>query len=275
MIDEGRDVSDLIGIKKYERPEVMSMTKGTRPRGSFPVHLFPKTDEPRIQSHEFILQELETGDILIATEKIDGTSATYAVVRSQRTFLGIKLPLWTYETYVCSRNMWLGRDDATYHGQNVYYQIDDQYGITDKLKQRLSTGDKNALAIQGEIVGPGIQKNPLKLDKLTFYVHNVYDIDLKQHMSPKDMTMYSYHFGLAPVKEADVSPVYIGETKITDPNIVPAELAAKYYVDMASQLPKDIEGLVFRLATPRQSHSTGNRLSFKAVNNTYLLANDS
>ena len=264
----GTDVSKDLNISKYEKPEVAEGTGNVRSskESSFPTHLVPKTDEPYIQSHTEILDDLRPGDTLIATQKLDGTSATYLVTRRKVGFW--KFGWYKYDTYVCSRNRSVGRNDGTHKdlpAENVYWKINDDYAITKKLRTLLDDTGRT-FAVQGEIVGPGIQKNPLKLDALKFYVHNIWDVDARAHLSPSDMNKTAYVLGLAPVEEETI--VVIGEGDNGIPNAV-------FFADQAAAMPKYIEGLVYRLKEPRKSRATGQRLSFKVINVNYLLATDS
>ena len=68
----GDDVTDRLGIIKYEPPAPVGMSG--RVRGPFPGFL-PRTDETRIQVLEPVLQQYR-GQTFFITEKLDGTSFT-------------------------------------------------------------------------------------------------------------------------------------------------------------------------------------------------------
>lgn len=119
-----------------------------------------KTDEERI---ELLPHLLGQGTEWEAYEKLDGTSATYALKRKK---------FGRYEFYVCSRNVrQLSRDQECAHATNVYWEMADKYGIENKLKDYLRLFGYNWVAIQGEIVG-NTQGNPLKLENNDLYVFN-------------------------------------------------------------------------------------------------------
>ena len=66
----GTDVSELLGVKKYEPTLPDSAEIG----GPFPAEV-PKTDEIRLQSALGVLDEIRGRDFYVTT-KLDGTSAT-------------------------------------------------------------------------------------------------------------------------------------------------------------------------------------------------------
>lgn len=126
-------------------------------KSSFPDFI-SKTDETRIQNVPHMLEDKEP---YIVTEKIDGCSGTFALVRHKRFLLKDKL-----EYIVCSRNMRLKARD-----NSIYWQISDAYKIENALKN--SIGNRPWIAIQGECIGPKIQGNKYRVDKPEFYVFNV------------------------------------------------------------------------------------------------------
>jgi RNA ligase (TIGR02306 family) len=124
------DVAELLGITKWEPP--IPATLAGDIEGAFPTDLARKTDAERIQN---LVNEYPRLRSLawVATEKIDGTSATF--IKSDGRLR------------VCGRN-WELRD-----GPNTYWDIARRL----ELAERLADGD----VIQGEIYGEGIQSNPL------------------------------------------------------------------------------------------------------------------
>ena len=83
--------------------------KKDKPRG-FPSFV-SKTDEERIENVPWRLSDNEK--TWVATEKLDGTSCTYALKRKGRN---------KFEFYVCSRNV-RQKDEtqACYHDHNIYW----------------------------------------------------------------------------------------------------------------------------------------------------------
>lgn len=148
----GTDVADLIGVTKYEKPIPAHLSGQFA--GDFPSHLISKTDEDNLKSNIEVFEELKEADYIEATDKEDGTSATY-IKELDGTFR------------VCSRNLEL-KDTET----NVHWQIARKYDLQNVLKA--------GYAIQGEIVGPGIQGNPAGYEEVDFYVFNVIDLTTRR-----------------------------------------------------------------------------------------------
>ena len=136
--------------------------KKDNPRG-FPTFI-SKTDEERIENMPWRLTE---GKEWLVTEKLDGTSCTYALERKGKN---------KFEYYVCSRNVrQADRDQECYHKYNIYWALSDKYNIEEHLKGYLiNNPDVKWVCIQGEGVG-NVQGNPLKLSEDDLYVFNFKD----------------------------------------------------------------------------------------------------
>lgn len=133
--------------------------KKDNPRG-FPTFV-SKTDEERVENQPWRIGD---GRTYLATEKLDGTSCTYALERKGRN---------KFEFYVCSRNV--RQKDETqecYHDHNIYWDLAFKYNIEQHLKDYLETHkDCKWVCVQGEGVG-AVQGNPLKLAEDDLYVFN-------------------------------------------------------------------------------------------------------
>ena len=133
--------------------------KKDNPRG-FPTFV-SKTDEERIENVPWRLQEDKQW---LTTEKLDGTSCTYALERKGKN---------KFEFYVCSRNV--RQKDETqecYHDHNIYWDMAFKYNIEQHLKEYLNMHPELTwVCIQGEGVG-SVQGNPLKLKEDDLYVFN-------------------------------------------------------------------------------------------------------
>ena len=144
----GTDVSDDLGIVVWEPPVPVSM--GGEIRGKMPGWV-QKTDAERIQNLEYYLPL--PVDSMYATEKLDGTSATFTVYED--------------DFHVCSRNLSLKESD------NVYWQIAKRYDIHARLIKALQTQNVQCATIQGEIFGNRINGNRLHVSDIHFRVFNV------------------------------------------------------------------------------------------------------
>lgn len=136
--------------------------KKDNPRG-FPTFI-SKTDEERIENQPWRLQEDREW---LTTEKLDGTSCTYALERRGKN---------KFEFYVCSRNVrQQDENQTTYHDHNIYWDLAFKYSIEEHLKEHLNKyPELKWVCIQGEGVGT-VQGNPLKLPYDDLYVFNFKD----------------------------------------------------------------------------------------------------
>lgn len=128
-----------------------------------------KTDETRIESFSN-LDEIRK-KTLIATEKLDGTSATYVLRKCKNLFRKD-----SYEYIVCSRNVVQDDPDKIpYQGMktNVYIEMSKKYNIKEKMIKYAENNNIDLLVIQGEIIGESIQKNPYKMNNRDLYLFNL------------------------------------------------------------------------------------------------------
>lgn len=230
------DLRDRLGVTKYE--PVLPDSRDVA--GPFPSRV-PKTDEIRLQSALGVLDELRGQDFYVST-KCDGTSATFAR-DSQDGFVA------------CSRNWALAR------GENHVWRLAARY----QLEQRLPID----FAIQGEVCGPGIQKNHLGLAQVELFVFSVYDM--------RAATFLELDALLAFCAERDLATVPIEQ-------VVRGDAAASYDHSLARWLEaargnyagtkQRKEGIVVRPLVEIQSSVLGGRLSFKVINNDFLLKDE-
>jgi RNA ligase (TIGR02306 family) len=228
----GTDLTAFLNVLKYEKPIPGCLQNLAR--GNFPTFL-QKTDEERIQNCSKIL-ELFKDTKCYFSEKLDGTSASF----------------YNYEGRfgVCSRNMDLIEDGS------VYWQIAKKYDLANKLPE--------GMCIQGEIIGEGIQKNPLKQTGQEFYLFNIYDIGDQRYHSYYEMEIFCNAYGIKMV------PVISKDIKLNFTVDQLLEIADnKSYLN-----PKVLrEGIVVRSMVPQTIVERGcpDRLSFKVISNNYLL----
>lgn len=233
---EGDDVTDLLGITKYEQPLDASL-KGMA-KGLFPSFI-EKTDEERVQN----LTSKYSGykDIpFYATEKLDGTSTTYYVKDG--------------EFGVCSRNIEL-KEPQQGETPSTQWRIAQELGLKEKMIA-FNKQTKQNIAIQGELIGYGIQGNPYKLKNQQFYIFTAFDINNYKKLGFDEIKAYAsiFELNLVPiVKEYKTLP------EIDD---------LIYSADGKSKLnpTANREGLVLR--------TYDNKISFKVISNNYLLKNE-
>lgn len=144
--------------------------KKDNPRG-FPAFV-SKTDEERVENQPWRIGD---GKTYLATEKLDGTSCTYALERKGRN---------KFEFYVCSRNVrQQDEKQECYHDHNIYWDLAFKYNIEQHLKDFLNQFPQlKWVCIQGEGVG-FVQGNPLKLKEDDLYVFNFKDSESGRYNS--------------------------------------------------------------------------------------------
>lgn len=237
---EGDDVTEVLNVKKYEKAIAANLAGFAR--GNFPTFI-PKTDQERIQNlkrdlNNYIADALEWE----ITEKLDGTSCTVyknsALLDEGKDALG-----------VCSRNLDLKETEG-----NVYWDAAKKYDIHAILLR-----DGRNLAVQGEIIGEGLQGNKYKFLDRRFYVFDIYDIDRRCYFTSQERLEFCNVNGLTH------TPVISAFATITADADMTSILAM---ADGESTLAKTArEGLVFKCVSDPS-------ISFKAISNKWLLKND-
>jgi RNA ligase (TIGR02306 family) len=168
--NDGTDITDKCGVVKWDRP-IPANLRG-KIAGNFPPFI-PKTDQERIQNlfHDpvrspMLPQNLENWYEI--SLKLDGTSMT--VYLDKGGHFG-----------VCSRNFELKEEEGS-----LYWQAARKLQLEEKLRaafeSSLADGSFQGLAIQGELMGPGIQGNQEKFTDHAFFVFDVYDIGNKTYL---------------------------------------------------------------------------------------------
>lgn len=225
---DGLDVSEPLNIQKWEMP-VNAQLAG-QVKGNFPS-LIPKTDQERVQN---LVREIKgaAGMEFEVTEKLEGSSMTCYLIEG--------------EFGVCSRNMDLKRDE-----NNAFWKAAIEQCVEEKMRRVDEHWD---FAIQGELIGPGIQGNIYKLMEPAFYVFDVYNIQQGKYLDPQDRRTLidAMHLNHAPVLGRN----YILEESV-DSILEGAEGASQLNPN------QEREGVVFK-------SNTGG-LTFKAISNKYLL----
>ena len=249
-IFDGESPTDVLRVTKFEPPVPM----GGSQKGTFPTHLVPKTDQERIQNVPDVLKD-KLNSMFEITEKLDGTSCTIWYQNKE----GVITPQDGAQTNlernpyvgVASRNWEMDREEG-----GVYSRVLHDTGLVDKLAKL----GRN-IAIQGEIIGPGIQKNQYKLEKPTLYVFDIYDIDAQKSLAPKERRELTKELDLNHAPVVYWSGLSQGEhMSLTLENVL-AEAEGKSVLNDSQR-----EGIVFK--------SLDGSLSFKAISNKWLLKNE-
>jgi RNA ligase (TIGR02306 family) len=202
-------------------------------KGNFPS-LIPKTDQERVQNlKKEIASAVEAGLHFEVTEKLEGSSMTVYLIDG---VFG-----------VCSRNLDLKETEG-----NAFWQVARRDGIEEKMRAVAGFGD---FAIQGELIGPGIQGNIYKLSEPEFRVFDVYNIQQGNYLAPADRRPLIGGMGLhhVPIMLVDKD---LGVGSIDE---------ILQWAEGASRLneKQEREGIVFKEAK--------GGMTFKAISNKYLL----
>jgi len=238
--DINNDYAKDLGVIKYE-PPVPACLSGLM-KGRVPSWIC-KTHQERIQNLTNYFDKYK--DITFEeTEKLDGSSMT--VYHRDGEF------------GVCSHNIDLKENDT-----NAFWKIARKMDLENILKQY----GKN-IAIQGELIGEGIQKNPCMIKGQEFRLFDIWDIDKQRYLLRKErfkeiVEMFpDLNMPNVPVTN-DVINIFERYKNIND---------LLEYAEGKSMLnpKKEREGLVFKSS----ELIDGQVLSFKVINNAYLLKNE-
>ena len=213
--------------------------KKDNPKG-FPDDWIRRTDEVRIENVPFYLNGSEEW---LLSEKLDGSSVSVGL----KHIKGNK-----YDFAVCSRNVrQMDRDQATYHGFNIYWELTDKYNIEKVLRHYMAANGCETVVLQGEGVG-NVQGNPYKLKENDLYCFNLYvDGVRKGTLELKEFCDF-YGLKCVPIIETHHKlPATMEEMK----------LEADGYSVINPQVKR--EGLVYRTLDGQKS--------FKNVSREYLL----
>jgi RNA ligase (TIGR02306 family) len=176
-ITEGEDVTEMLGIFKYE-PPIPAELQG-KVKGMFPSFI-RKTDEERIQNLSSEYENIRlSGKAFYVTEKLDGSSATFYY---KDGVFG-----------VCSRNLELLETEG-----NSFWKIARELNLEDSLS-KLGYN----ICVQGEIIGEGIQGNPYKIKGQTVKFFNAFNIDEQKNIPFTKFLMLMEDLGLKTVPILD------------------------------------------------------------------------
>jgi len=236
----GNDLTNFLGVVKYE-PPVPAEIAG-QVEGQFPIFI-KKTDQERCQNIVYEIFEENKDSRYEVSMKGDGSS-----------FTGFNRDI---ETGVCSRNYHLKINDDNANNTLVRMFIDS------KMQQVLAEFGRN-IAVQAELMGPGIQANREKFNSPKLFVFDIYDIDTASYLPPTerlDVLNQLYKLGLdsslvshVPILWNNVTLADLGVTNVQ-------ELLA--LADGPSMVHPIREGLVFK--------RLDGKFSFKAISNKFLL----
>lgn len=226
------DVTEVLSIQKWEAP-IPAQLAG-QVRGNFPTAV-PKTDQERIQNLKKEFEEWKVQNLVFEiTEKLDGSSCTM--------YLDLE-----GNFHVCSRNLDLKRDE-----NNSFWKA----AIQNDVENRMVAANLQGVAIQGELIGEGIQGNQYKIRGQKFYVFDIYDTKTGAYLNSEQRINLCRQLGL------DHVPL-VGVKAITAEDIagILQEAEGKSLLNDSER-----EGLVWKCISDPS-------ISFKTISNRWLLKN--
>lgn len=236
----GDEVTELLGVTKYDPPMPASIAGDAK--GLFPSFI-QKTDQERIQNLYDKYATVYADEPFEVSVKLDGSSATYYYYNG--------------EFGVCSRNLELKETD-----HNTLWAVQRKYNIKAILEFIYEQTGKH-YALQGELIGEGIQGNKEGLRGQDFYLFDIYDIDESRYISPRErLAVYNEFLQPAGVNHVPIISHYDKTFQRTLEDIL--EYASGPSLNAATR-----EGLVFKSLTPLET-PYGQIVSFKAISNQFL-----
>lgn len=224
---QGADVTSILGVGKWEAP---LPSGGEDIIGPFLTQFASKTDSERAQNLTGVWATIMEHE-WVATEKVDGTSATFA-----RDIDG-KIRV-------------MGRNWEIEEGNNIYWNLLATYP---ELVDHLNPGD----AVQCEIVGPGIQGNRLGLKHIRPVV---FDLWRTHQIVPRSQWPHTLTALAAPAIDLPFPK-----------NAEDAVGQVDKLTTVVGAPGRQLEGIVWHTKNGQTLPELEDRSTWKALNNSYLL----
>ncbi len=276
--EERYGIEQFLNVTKYERPSERNGGAGNaKAAGDFPICI-PKTDEERVQNiygkYNTFYKDVEFRPSL----KLDGSSITIAYITDEKYFLNklndthVEFNEFTQELVsteipyphdygdaqgiVCSRNLALKYDPKSKFWLGV-----NNIDLMPKLKNYCDEYDRS-LAIQGELMGEGIQGNREKFSKYEIFAFRIWDIDKQEFLDDADFIDVCEKVGVQTVPQYPVIKPF--EKYSTLKEFLEAS-------DISSINHPIAEGIVYKSIQKIDNYGKPVTLHFKVINNKFLL----
>jgi RNA ligase (TIGR02306 family) len=231
---EGLDVTEVLGITKYERP--IDISVGGDAKNGFPSGLIRISDEDNLLGYAEALKELVDKKFYVSL-KYDGSSTTFIFNNN--------------EFKACSRRFEMKENSGfTWQAVNRY-----------DIKNKLIKLNRN-IAIQAESIGPKLNGNSLELSNIEIRVFRAKNLETHQIFNLDEL--------YALCMELDLPMVDIIETDSFDVN----KHTISYFQNIANSVSwptnhKPGEGIVIAPVVPFYSSVLGKEWSAKLINIDY------
>jgi hypothetical protein len=228
-----------------------------------------KTDETRIENIPYLFNDQYQGTPVYITEKEDGTSGTFAVYKGL--------------FYVASRNRVLyckpvkkaiGELKPGKLYGDKYVDMACKYSLPKRMKE-VNLGD---IVIQGEIVGPGIQKNPMGLSEVQMMIFNVFVPGKNAKSTTPIGSFLGWDSIVGVAKDLGIPTVKLLDRTVWQWK---DKVSLKEYAKGNYENGKPREGIVIRYdikdsdlwVLPSGERGMSNCWSLKCINDDYILGN--
>lgn len=296
---EGDDVTKQMGITKHVEHEEIDQYTCTSNK-PFPSCV-PKTDEERLQNKPKFIKDILGRQITI-TRKEDGCSCTF-IVRNYKIIDNVSIEddesndifennessstektpnIKTVDQNVtkmfdvCGRNFILTQPEGE-QGIGHYFHVAEKYKVKENL-MKFCVDNERQLAIQGEVVGPKINGNKLKLTEYLYRVFNIYDIERNKYLLNNEVLDICKELGLETVPElwSGLADNFSGTNSVKLIDMIKSDenngtrSAIGMFLNYADTIEYN-QGEVAEGIVVKTCDTNGQRISFKVISNKFLL----
>jgi hypothetical protein len=236
-----------------------------------------KTDETRIENLSYLFNDEFKGTPVYTTVKCDGQSATFAVFMKHFFIASRNVVLYHKPIRRAISELNPRKENPR---MNNFKKVAARYDLPKKLFRESNKAGRD-MVIQGELCGPGIQKNPMGLSGLELFVFNVYYPDTPisspdKNANPHGGAFFSWDLIVSQCNSLGLKTVPFLERRKFD---WPDKQALKEYAKGKYPNGKDREGVVIRYDSglermPEALYGMSNMWSFKCVNDDYILGKE-
>lgn len=244
----GHDLSDKFGVVKWEAPIPAALNGLVE--GSFPGYI-RKTDQERCQNYIKQIFEVNSDASYEVTLKLDGSSMTVFANNSEDGQI---------DSGICGRNLRfkICEDNMT----NTLVRVGTQSRLLSTLEYFASAG--KSYAVQGEIMGPGIQGNREKLKDHQFFIFDIIDLAKGAYVTPceRQSIVKDLHAAGVDCELVKHIPVLYNAANLQNDLSISSVEELLQFADGPSLTHPIREGLVFK--------RIDGGFSFKAISNKFL-----
>lgn len=253
-IPEDGDLDKALNVVKYES-EDFTKTVSADVAGSFPI-VIPKTDEERCQNIFNSYKEKYKDVVFAKSLKLDGSSITMAFFTNEEHYIDKVVDSegnypFNFEDgqfVVCSRNLIL-----KYEPENHFWKGVENTQVVDRIREL-----GKAIAIQGELMGPNIQKNREGFKEHKIFAFRIWFIDEQRFATDEEFHDICRYVGLDIVPQLGYCKPF-EEFSNVDEMLKASEIKSINH--------NIAEGIVYKSV----NLVNGEMIHFKAINNKFLL----